>query len=539
MKQYYRVHRGQTLIIVALSLLVLLGFVALGIDGGSALLQRRHVQDGADAAALGVINLLEHNVAVTCLPDPNNCHPTYADLTNGMVRDRIAQLVDANHGDTVGAAGYPAPVLEYHFMAGAPICPVAGQPCYVTATTAAYPDADPPPPYADGVRISTSVDNPTTFARAINIQSITVGAQAAGRLYGTCPTQAAQGSALPMLRFRPSVEDQLAQYGNDRCHPVELWNSQGDLGGFDNLYSMDTQSFQGTGAPALLTALDNRNGPPPPPNGLTAYGAHGTCTQQNQGACADMRGQHSSSPSSGKGDIANWIYLQWAGQISLTRTWDRSNETWYPANRSNDGGRQGSATPRQGDWAEVYPHGNWGNNVNEPLHDMADENGVTTPWSGGALNWGKAITKTLYLWGPETLPNHATDDTSAQQWVSNVQIPGCNPHGGQDCKYTGWEDLTLTGQGSGNYSISGNVDRVRFTALYQIRIYANLQANKYHPNAPPECASQGGWQWNGGSSNAYGLIINEVVPGPGGDGTPCGWMTGGGVYGRSIDPNDP
>lgn len=44
--------RGQTLILVALMMVVLLAFVALALDGGNAYLQRRQMQTAADAGAL-------------------------------------------------------------------------------------------------------------------------------------------------------------------------------------------------------------------------------------------------------------------------------------------------------------------------------------------------------------------------------------------------------------------------------------------------------------------------------------------------------
>ena len=43
---------GQTLIYVALSMLVLLGFVALAVDVGYLYAERRHMQNAADAGAL-------------------------------------------------------------------------------------------------------------------------------------------------------------------------------------------------------------------------------------------------------------------------------------------------------------------------------------------------------------------------------------------------------------------------------------------------------------------------------------------------------
>ena len=45
-------HEGQTLVWVAIMLTVLFGFVALAVDVGSLLSERRVMQNAADAAAL-------------------------------------------------------------------------------------------------------------------------------------------------------------------------------------------------------------------------------------------------------------------------------------------------------------------------------------------------------------------------------------------------------------------------------------------------------------------------------------------------------
>ena len=50
--------RGQALIIMALAMVVLVGFLALAIDGGNAYAQRRLMQNAADAAALAGVRAL-------------------------------------------------------------------------------------------------------------------------------------------------------------------------------------------------------------------------------------------------------------------------------------------------------------------------------------------------------------------------------------------------------------------------------------------------------------------------------------------------
>ncbi len=201
-------------------------------------------------------------------------------------------------------------------------------------------------------------------------------------------------------------------------------------------------------------------------------------------------------------------------------------------NHTVPNGRGGGTSTLPGDWGEVFNNGNGGNNISQPLHDVADQFGTTfdvsKPAAQGGLNWGNVLTRTLYLWGPDGTT--VDDSTTAQIY--------CNPcKRSQQPDYTGWGFIHVSGS-AGNYSTdnpqgTGNeIDRVRFTGLYNVRIYANLQGN-YGPVMPPECSS---WTWSPPNSIAYGLIIDAVVPPSGGD---CQWTVGGGVYSRSIDPNDP
>ncbi len=53
-----RLERGQTLVLVALAMAVLLGIIGLALDGGNAYLQRRKMQTAADAGALAAAKAL-------------------------------------------------------------------------------------------------------------------------------------------------------------------------------------------------------------------------------------------------------------------------------------------------------------------------------------------------------------------------------------------------------------------------------------------------------------------------------------------------
>jgi Flp pilus assembly protein TadG len=62
---FHRDPQGQTLVVIALAVTVLLGAVALGVDAGYGLTQRRVMQNAADAAAIGAGKLLASSVIST------------------------------------------------------------------------------------------------------------------------------------------------------------------------------------------------------------------------------------------------------------------------------------------------------------------------------------------------------------------------------------------------------------------------------------------------------------------------------------------
>jgi Flp pilus assembly protein TadG len=518
-----RVARGQSLVVVALCALVLIALVALAIDGGSALYQRRNMQNGADAASLAVVDMMQQNMAVTCNPSP--CHPTYL-LTNQMVLDRVDQLVTANRGGTIGTATYTT-LTEYHIMAGAPSNGNTYQPA------SAYPAGGLVPGYTDGVRVTARINNPTTFARAINISTIPVSAAAAARLYPTCPVTEGIGDSLPMVRFRPATEDHLRTYGNDPCYPFSFWDSSGDFNQLKNLASFNVYSLHQQGAVQTISGFDMRNGPS---GGLANFGSSTGCPSD----CADMRGSTQQGSNRAVQDVENWIFYKWLGQISLTSTWPASSGTWGPANRTNNGGQGG--TPRPGDWIETYTSGNWGNGVSDALYSSALL-GTSYPYFSpnppNGLGWGPALDRTIFLWGPESLPVNSSTTDYAQEWQSSVTIPN-PPCSIGPCLYTGWEDLRLRNRpGNQGYDVDStfhngavSVDRVRLTRAIKVRFYANLQGNRSNQTiAPPGCSLPSPLN----SSQAWGLILSQSLPGPS-PGGGCNWQIGGGTYSRVIDP---
>src|SRR5690349_21251304 len=99
--------KGQSMVILGVLVAtgVLIGLVALAFDGGSALLQRRNMQNGADAAAMGTAKMLAASVVLS------GSVPIYGAL-NQDVTNTAAQFLAQNRGGVTGVASYPA-TLEY------------------------------------------------------------------------------------------------------------------------------------------------------------------------------------------------------------------------------------------------------------------------------------------------------------------------------------------------------------------------------------------------------------------------------------------
>ena len=554
--------RGQTMAIVALllGLGVLIGLVAIAFDGGSALLQRRTMQNSAEAGAMAGINLMGQNVLGTCSPAP--CHPSYR-IRNNDVLTIVSQLASANRGGTVGAtAADYAIIIRYHHMLESGQCPIG------TGPEGCYRDAPPfnpdplqferVPDYVDGIHVTTVISNPTTFAGAIPnpLSNIRVSAQAAARLYPTCnPIDESTYPTLPFTRFRPAIEAEIEIKGNDLCKPFEFWSSGGDLGGnFKNILSFNRLTLYpqsvvaGTNPQQLLTLFDGRNGLA---GGLGDYKRNGggtginymPCVGTPGTQCADMDGNRALTGQVAIQDATNWIYWQWRGRLtsalSPTRFYDINSETWYPSNVNTNWGRLYPATNnRPGDWAETL-NGNFGQNIQESLHDMLHDSNLSslTPLSGPPLNWGRAITATVFLWGdsfPLDSTNRSQDRSS--QFLYKYTPPCPNPPNCPADEYH-WQDTRINRTGSlqscpnppcYTYTADNDPQRLRFTRSMQFVFYENLQGN-YGAVGPGGCPLP-----NAGSS-AWGFLPSGFGPDPIPGGT-CGWQPANGTYARQIAP---
>ena len=161
--------RAQTMVLVALMLTVLLGFLALALDGGNAYLQRRRMQNAADAGALAGAKAL--------------CEGSGWAIAANTAQD---YCVNRNGAES----------------------------CTVTQ------------PAEKVVQVVASINTPTWFARVLGINNIPVSAQA----QASCSPPAGSGNLLPLAVMLPGnatfIPCDAASTCDPKCPYYQLWNKE-------------------------------------------------------------------------------------------------------------------------------------------------------------------------------------------------------------------------------------------------------------------------------------------------------------------------
>jgi len=116
---------GTVTVWVLISLSVLLGVLAIGMDGGRMMDERRRAQSGADAAALAAAGDLYENSSQNKGADPNGTARAAAlrlAAANGYANDGLNSVVTVNippqSGQFAGQADYVEVVIESRAEAG-------------------------------------------------------------------------------------------------------------------------------------------------------------------------------------------------------------------------------------------------------------------------------------------------------------------------------------------------------------------------------------------------------------------------------------
>ena len=120
--------RGQVLVVFALSLITLLGFAGLALDGGSTFAQRRSQQTAADMAALAAANDYLVNGSASLATTRSQTVTASNGFTNGTGGTTVATALDTSNGIAVVVT-----VTAPHQNAMAALL---GQPVWMVTTTA-------------------------------------------------------------------------------------------------------------------------------------------------------------------------------------------------------------------------------------------------------------------------------------------------------------------------------------------------------------------------------------------------------------------
>lgn len=114
--------RGNMIVLIAVGLVAILGLVAISVDGGAMLSERRQAQAVADAAALAAASDLYDNYWINSGDDPNGTAAASAfkvAADNGYTNDKVTSKVEVflppKTGPYTGKRGYVEVVVEYYY----------------------------------------------------------------------------------------------------------------------------------------------------------------------------------------------------------------------------------------------------------------------------------------------------------------------------------------------------------------------------------------------------------------------------------------
>jgi putative Flp pilus-assembly TadE/G-like protein len=462
---FSRDERGQALIVVALAVTVLLGAVALGVDWGYGLTQRRLTQNAADSATAAVGKYLATSVLLV------NGTPGFG------VSQQSAWCVARNYvtlnPSTSGPAGF---TLEFGSSAATPVWTTAAAPtggiCPPSGTATQIPSD------TIYVRVEASVTFQPLLGRVMGQTQLVTQASARARLSGTgVPLD---GPVWPMVRHYDPAEfnTQMPCPGGScdftQVAPMTFWSPNASnivYGNFKGLIDLSRYSnrYAPTAVAQLVTQWDQSgSAQTPPPAGPTALLAD---MSGNCGGTWDTAGGEDPQNQDKQCSIPNWFYYAFRGAVSLSSSW-----TTLPAGQeapSALGSRSICGTPPDpspscpnanvGDWLETAS-GNVGQNMSDNMRARINSDGT---WVDGRSNqfvqngpnkgnqYGKALTILVYLWDCAESFNSASP--AGSQW--SMIMPSRGP---ADCS-----QLTASGN-------SPTPDRVHLFTAAPFTFYEGL-----------------------------------------------------------------
>ncbi len=481
------------MIVVGLAMVVLLGALALGLDWGYGLTQRRVMQNAADGASLAAGKQLA--VSVIAIPGAGNSTNYVFSTTQESVYCKAKSIADANLSfgaaaitlglefGTVSNPGNPATwdPPTWRTFAGSTSCPAS-----TTVTT----QVDPSTRF---VRVTSAESYASIYGSVAGSATLTAAASARTRLTGTpIPTQA--GPTWPMVRHYDPTD-----FANDctqgstcsdptRAAPKTFWSASDNwtvYGNFKGATDLSKYSTYYPYAPGSGTNIQQ----------LLANPDTGTKLDKAGGSCAptwNATGNATPSNHDNTCDIPNWFYYPFGGTLGLDTPWGTAGKP-LPLGQSATvalGNRPsicpvpsfitapscGTGKDKLGDWVEVAG-GDIGSNFGALMRQRIDDFGTINDYSGlpypnrnqncvdpglptESNCYGKALTVEVYLWD-------CAEDFNGGTWALIGRTRNAS-----DCA-----DLGNTGNKILGTNNTGDVGRVHLFAIAPFTFYRSLVNN--------------------------------------------------------------
>ena len=465
---FHRDQEGQTLVVIALVVTVLLGAVALGIDAGFGLTQRRVMQNAADAATMAAAKQLATSVVAA----QNGSQTVYVfAASKESLWCRAFQVAQQNQ--SFGTTGLTVSIQFATSVATLDAAPMYTSTCAATTTTA----VDPATRY---LRVHATTNYHSLFAGVVGQPSTTAHAQARAHITGT--PVAVSGPTWPMVRHYDSADFVNGACGNP-CDPTAVqpklfWSASGgqNLVVYGNFKAAIDFSRYSTYYPyteggssnveQLIYSSDQ-----------TGNHADKSANGSNCSATWDARGDHNPTSHNIPCDVPNWFAYGFGGTLAVDTAWGTTglpNSKALPAGQSPLvplGTRSICPAPTYiqtpscandllGDWVEATG-GNIGSNYSQVLADKINSEGVLNIFSirrypnknqpcvdpglpTESNCYGKALTMLIFLWD-------CAQDFNGGNWAL---VYAKNGPGSNDCSQLG------------NTNNTGDVHRVHlFTAV--------------------------------------------------------------------------
>ena len=500
---FRRHEEGQVLVVVALAAVVLIAALALALDTGYGLTQRRVMQNAADAGALGAARLLASNVVATSQGSIFTVYERQVYCTALAYADDNRAFRPANPTETVtvewSATGAAASFVALSNTTN----------CGDPASTASGPFVDPS---ARFILVRSDVQYRGLVAQVSGQPAISAGATGVARITGA-PVPSL-GPSWPMVRHF-NAGDFTASCGNP-CNPttvdpVVFWDS--------NDQNIVYNSFMGLIDPSRFSPNEHRTAGQPSCNGVTTAGGSASCVPQlitawdqtgaaptgkpalfGGSACGQSSGNAVQPPAANgfwytNGNensqsyekdcsILNWFGYLFHGQLALDSSWSsvafnggsewREQPSALSGTRSSCTQAAGIGLPAPscaggssglGDWVEAAHTGNVGNNIATPLQWYIDTYGRVDPVysslpvsnGNGAPLYGKYVVILVYLW--DCAETYTPGNAAGSRWSLT------RPRRGSDCSSM---------QNGNDINSQDNIDRVHLFSVAPFTFYRGL-----------------------------------------------------------------